>query len=98
MMDVKSRGNAPLLYNLYQNYPDPFNPSTTISFSLPKASNVKLTIFNVLGQKVAALADKFMEAGVYNIKFDAAHFSSGVYFYRLEAGKFISQKKMILLR
>ena len=88
----------PATYNLGQNYPNPFNPSTTISFSLPKASNVKLTIFNVLGQKVAALADKFMEAGVYNIKFDAAHFSSGVYFYRLEAGKYISQKKMLLLR
>jgi hypothetical protein len=65
---------------------------------VPKASNVKLAVFNLLGQKVATLTDKFMEAGVYTIKFDAAQFASGVYFYRLEAGKFISQKKMLLLR
>jgi hypothetical protein len=91
-------GSTPASFVLEQNYPNPFNPTTTINFSVPKATNVKLTIFNLLGQKVTTLADKHMEAGVYNFKFDAAQFASGVYFYRLEAGEYLSQKKMLLLK
>ena len=86
------------MFSLEQNYPNPFNPTTTINYSVPKASIVKMTIYNLLGQKVATLADKYMEAGVYTINFEAAQLASGVYFYRLEAGKFISEKKMVLLR
>ena len=88
----------PIRFQLEQNYPNPFNPSTTINFTLVKASNVKLNIYNLLGQKVAALVDEKMNAGLKSIVFDAKELSSGVYFYRLEAGSFISQKKMLLLK
>ena len=98
LTSVADQAIIPASFTLEQNYPNPFNPSTTINFSMPKASNVKLTVFNLLGQKVATLADKYMEAGVYTLKFDGAQLASGVYFYRLEAGKFISEKKMVLLR
>ncbi|MGD0591199.1 MAG: CBM35 domain-containing protein [Bacteroidota bacterium] len=95
---VTTTSQIPIKYSLEQNYPNPFNPTTTINVSLAKASNVKLVVYNLLGQKVATLADKHMEAGVYNFKFDAAQFATGVYFYRLNAGSFISNKKMLLLK
>jgi hypothetical protein len=95
---VEEGQQIPAAFSLGQNYPNPFNPTTSISFSLPRASSVKLSVFNLLGQKVATLADRFMETGVYTVNFDAAQLASGVYFYRIEAGKFISQKKMLLLR
>jgi hypothetical protein len=98
LTSVSDETIVPTKYSLEQNYPNPFNPSTTINFSLPKASNVKLTIFNLLGQKVTTLADKFMDAGVYSIKFESSQCASGVYFYRLEAEQFLLQKKMLLLR
>jgi len=63
-MDVKSRGNAPLLYNLYQNYPDPFNPSTMIQFTVPSDGRAILKVYNMLGQEVATLFDGIAEAGV----------------------------------
>jgi hypothetical protein len=95
---VTTASQMPLTFSLEQNYPNPFNPTTTISFSIAKSSNVKLVVYNLLGQKVATLADKYMEAATYNFKFDAARFASGVYFYRLEAGEYRSQKKMLLLK
>jgi hypothetical protein len=85
-------------FQLFQNYPNPFNPSTTINFTLTQESNVKLSIYNLLGQKVASLIDGNMIAGQYSVEFDASKFSSGVYFYRLETGSFISLKKMLLLK
>ena len=84
--------------NLYPNYPNPFNPITTIKFSIVQDGNVSLTVFDILGRKIVTLTDKYMKAGAYTLAFDAARFASGVYFYRLETGKFISQKKMVLLR
>jgi hypothetical protein len=95
---VTTTSQNPGIFSLEQNYPNPFNPSTTIDFSVPKASTVKLTVYNLLGQKIATLVDKFMEAGAYAVTFDAARCASGVYFYRLEAGNIISQKKMLLVR
>jgi len=83
---------------LDQNYPNPFNPSTTISFSLPMASNVNLTIYNVLGQRVATLVNNHLDAGSHTLSFNAAKFASGVYFYRLEAGSYVALKKMMLLK
>jgi hypothetical protein len=95
---VEQQGDIPLVYALEQNYPNPFNPSTTIKFTLPKTSNVTLTVFNILGQKVATLFDGRMNAGAQVVRFDATMLSSGVYIYRLEAGDFRSQKKMMLLK
>ncbi len=90
--------NMPLSYTLEQNYPNPFNPTTTIRFTLAKSSNVKLVLYNILGQKVATLIDSRMEAGQHSYVFDAGKLASGVYFYKLEAGDFRSVKKMLLLK
>ena len=88
----------PTVYSLSQNYPNPFNPSTTIKFGLPQNSKVKLVVYNVLGQIVAKVAEKDMNAGYHTVTFNASKFSTGVYFYRLEAGDFVQVKKMMLLK
>jgi hypothetical protein len=85
-------------YRLEQNYPNPFNPSTTIRYGLPRRSDVQLTVFNTLGQKVATLAQGEEDAGYHEVRFDASGFSSGVYFYRIQAGKFVETRKLLLLR
>jgi hypothetical protein len=91
-------GGLPLQFALEQNYPNPFNPTTTINFTLGEASNVKLTVYNILGQKVATLVDSHLGAGAHSVQFDARSLSSGVYFYRLDASDFVSIKKMMLLK
>jgi hypothetical protein len=88
----------PSNFKIYQNYPNPFNPTTTISYDLPERVKVKLSIYNLLGQEVATLIEGEQEPGRYDVKFDASGLPSGVYFYRLEAGNFIEQKKMILIK
>lgn len=85
-------------YFLDKNYPNPFNPTTTISFSLPRAGTVKLKVFNILGREVATLVDKWMMAGRHAVQFDANELSSGVYFYRLSTGNFQETKKMLLIK
>ena len=92
-----------LNYLLYQNYPNPFNPETEIKFSIPEASDVELTIYNLLGREVITLVKERKEKGFYTVKWDSRDskgmsVSSGVYFYRLKAGSFISTKKMILIK
>jgi len=88
----------PASFTLYQNYPNPFNPTTTITYDIPMRANVKLIVYNVLGQEVAILVNELQEAGRYNVKFDASGLPSGVYFYKLEAGKYVEIKKMILMK
>jgi len=96
---INKNGNAkPTKYALSQNYPNPFNPTTEIKYALPKAENVRLQIFNTLGQLVYTLIDKQQSAGYYQVQFDASKLSSGVYLYRLQAGEHIMTKKMILLK
>lgn len=85
-------------YILYQNYPNPFNPSTTIQYQLPRASNVKVTIFNLPGQQVGKKQITNQSAGIHEINIDLSNYSSGIYFYRLEAGSFVQTKKMVLLK
>ncbi|MCF6268690.1 MAG: T9SS type A sorting domain-containing protein [Melioribacteraceae bacterium] len=85
-------------YNLMQNYPNPFNPTTTINFAIPKQSQVKLAVYNIIGEKVAELINAEISAGYHSISFDARNLSSGVYFYRLVANNFVETKKLILLR
>ncbi len=96
--EVNVSVNAPAQFELAQNYPNPFNPSTKISFSIPQNSEVTLSVFNVLGQKVKTLVQGFMEAGKHTINFDASEFNSGIYFYRLESGNFSEVRKMTLLK
>jgi hypothetical protein len=95
---VKETGEVPLTYALYQNYPNPFNPVTTIKYSIPNSERVVLKVYNILGQEVATLVNEEQRAGVYELKFDASNLASGVYFYKLQAGKFIDVKKMMLVK
>ena len=96
---VKNELNAGLHgYELSQNYPNPFNPSTIISYSLPSASNVKLIVYNTLGQIVKTLESGYKTAGNYSINFNASDLPSGIFFYKLEAGKFSQIKKMMLIK
>ncbi len=90
--------SLPTEYNLSQNYPNPFNPTTTIKFDIPKVTRVSLKIYNVLGQEVETLVNEIMEPGAYNFKWDAGHFASGMYIYRIEAGDFVQSKKMMLIK
>ena len=85
-------------YELQQAYPNPFNSSTVIKYSLPEDVFVSLSVFNILGQKVATLVDKPMTAGFQSVTFDASHLSTGVYIYRIEAGSFVDSKKMVLIK
>jgi Secretion system C-terminal sorting domain len=85
-------------FELYQNYPNPFNPNTVISYSLPSASKIKLIVYNTLGQTVKLLENSYKQPGNYSVTFNASTLSSGIYFYKLEAGQFSQIKKMILLK
>jgi len=89
---------TPNIFSLEQNFPNPFNPNTVISYSLPSASNVKLVVYNTLGQNVKVLENGYKNAGGYSVHFDASDLPSGIYFYRLEAGQFTQVKKMMLLK
>ncbi|MBE0570115.1 MAG: T9SS type A sorting domain-containing protein [Ignavibacteriaceae bacterium] len=88
----------PSNFELFQNYPNPFNPSTTIGFSLPKASQIKINIYNMIGELVETLADGTFEQGYHNISFNAANIPSGTYIYRLESSEFVQIKKMVLIK
>jgi len=101
--DVKNGKGTPVTYNLAQNFPNPFNPTTTISYSLPERSNVVLKIYDMLGREVKTLINEEQSEGNYNITWNGdtnygAKVASGMYLYRIEAGKFNQVKKMILLK
>lgn len=96
--DVEDEETIPLVFNLEQNYPNPFNPATTIKFAVPEKSNVLIKAYDILGSEVATLVNEEMDAGWYEKNFNAKGLASGIYFFRMEAGNFISTKKMILLR
>ena len=88
----------PLEYSLSQAYPNPFNPTTTIEYSLPQSGEVSLIIYNLLGQEIAHLTDERKPAGRYTVEWNASNFTSGIYFYRLQAGNFVQTRKMVLLK
>ena len=88
----------PKEYILSQNYPNPFNPTTTINYSLPKAGNVKLTVYNAIGCKVSTILNEYKPAGNYSIQFKATNLASGIYLYRLESGNYAAVKKFIILK
>jgi hypothetical protein len=95
---TKEPDNLPNDFTLSQNYPNPFNPSTVISYSLPSSSNVKLIVYNTLGQCIKTLENEFKPAGNYYVNFNASALPSGIYFYKLEAGQFSQIKKMMLIK
>ena len=97
LTDVKIN-NKPGYFSLYQNFPNPFNPSTDIKYVINKTSFVTLKIFDILGREVATLINEEKSPGTYNVEFSAENLSSGVYIYQLKAGGFIQSKKMIVLR
>ena len=92
------RAPSPSVYALAQNYPNPFNPSTRITFSIPLATNVKLSVYTIEGQLVGTLVDESREAGTYTQVFDGSRLASGVYLCRLQAGAFISTRKLLLVK
>ncbi len=85
-------------FNLFQSYPNPFNPSTTIEFSLPRAGYVTLKVFNMIGEVVATLVNEELNVGTYTTQWNASGVASGLYFYRMHAGDFIDTKKLLLLK
>jgi|GEM_PF-562557 len=99
LIGIKQIGNRiPKQFSLSQNYPNPFNPSTKIKFDLPHPSNVKLTIYNQIGQEVAVLQNGRLNAGKFTANWNAINYSSGIYFYRLKTDDFIETKKMVLIK
>jgi hypothetical protein len=85
-------------YALEQNYPNPFNPSTKIKFQLPKDGFVTLKVYDILGKEIATLINEEKSQGKYEVNFNASSLSSGVYIYKIQAGDFVSSRKMILLK
>lgn len=97
--DVRSETtDQPRSFSLHGNYPNPFNPSTTISFSLPEAMRTKLTVYSLLGEELTTVVDQRLEAGSHTVTFHAKGLASGVYLYRLEAGGLTAVKRMVLVR
>lgn len=96
--DVEDEQQLPKQFALMQNYPNPFNPSTTISYHLPKASNVKLKVYDIIGNEVATLVNEEKAAGIYNVQAKLNNLSSGIYFYTFTAGDFVQTRKMILIK
>jgi hypothetical protein len=85
-------------YDLKQNFPNPFNPNTKIIYQIPQSSFITLKVYDVLGNEIKTLVNEEKQAGKYEAKFDGTYLSSGVYFYKLQAGKFIQTKKLILIK
>lgn len=93
-----TKSNVPASFELSQNYPNPFNPSTTIRFSLPVSSDVKIIIYNSVGQLIQTLVNRHYSPGSYTVEWNASNLASGIYFYRIEAKNFNLVKKMVLLK
>lgn len=95
---VQNINTIPYEYTLFQNYPNPFNPVTTIKYEMPNAGIVTLKIFDILGREVTTLVNEQKQPGKYDVQWNASNNSSGLYFYRIQAGKFVETKKMVLLK
>ena len=101
--NIRISGNQkPASFQLMQNYPNPFNPSTTIEYSVGTGkqalTHVDLTIFNILGEKIATLISASQPVGTYQVTWDASELPSGVYFYRLQSGNFVQTRRMLLIK
>ena len=89
---------VPGAYSLEQNFPNPFNPTTNINFSVAKTGFVKIVVFDVLGREVQTLVNEKMNAGSYEVSFNGSSLYSGIYFYKISAGEFSQVKKMVLIK
>jgi hypothetical protein len=98
VVSVDEKSDIPIYFNLTQNFPNPFNPSTTIKFSLTSSGYATLKIYNALGSEIEVLMDNEMNAGTYDVQWNARNYPSGVYFYQLRSGRFVETKKMILMK
>ena len=96
--EVSDNNNLPTEYKLEQNHPNPFNPTTTISYAIPEQGFVIIKIYDVTGSEIKTLVSESQNAGFYNVAFDASNLSSGLYFYSIISGRFNSTKKMLLLK
>ena len=97
-VSVEDELPLPTEFRLEQNFPNPYNPSTTIQYVIKERSSVELVLFDVLGREVEVLVNEEQDAGFYKVNFNAGRLASGIYFYRLQAGSFVDTKKMILLK
>ena len=88
----------PIYYKLYTNFPNPFNPQTKIKFDIPKASTVKIVVYDVMGREVQTLVNESLKPGTYEASFDGSQLTSGVYFYKISAGDFSETKKMLIVK
>ena len=95
---VKKETAIPISYLLNQNYPNPFNPTTTISYSIPKLSHVSIAVCDILGREIVTLVNEEKTPGNYKVNFNGSNLASGIYFYRITAGDFVSTKKFVLLK
>jgi len=98
VVDLPVESKSVDTFRLFPNYPNPFNPTTKISYSIPAKTKVHLTVYNVLGEKVTTLVNEVKNTGIYNVEFAAAELSSGIYFYRLETENHETIKRMLLLK
>jgi len=96
--DIGENASIPILYKLYDNYPNPFNPSTTLRYYLPEASLISIKIYDTVGKNVAVLVNEVKTAGTHQIEFNAVGLSSGIYYYSIQVGTFSETKKMILMK
>jgi len=95
---VENNIQKPIDYSLSQNYPNPFNPNTTISYQIPIAGKVSLKVYDILGKEVAVLVEEYKEIGKFIVNFNGSNLASGIYMYKLEAGNFVSTKKLVLMK
>jgi hypothetical protein len=96
--DVEDEETIPTVFKLEQNYPNPFNPSTKIKFAVPVKSNVLIKVYDILGSEVVTIVNEELDAGWYEKSFNASRYTSGIYLFRMEAGSYVSTKKMMLIK
>ena len=95
---LDENADQPITFYLHQNYPNPFNPITSIQYAVSSRQFVSLKVYDVLGNEIANLVNEEKAAGIYEINFNSNNLSSGIYFYKLQAGSFVETKKMVLLK